>query len=46
MVLVNKYQTKGAKEISLDASNLPSGVYFYSLTAGNFKDTKSMVLIK
>ena len=45
-VLVNSYQTKGAKEIKFDASNLPSGVYFYTLTAGDFKDTKVMVLIK
>ena len=45
-VLVNGYQTKGAKEINFDASNLPSGVYFYTLTTGDFKDTKVMVLIK
>ncbi|HEY3249680.1 MAG TPA: T9SS type A sorting domain-containing protein [Ignavibacteria bacterium] len=29
-----------------DASNYPSGVYFYKLIAGNYSETKKMVLIK
>jgi len=45
-VLINEYQSRGVKEVKFDASNLPSGIYFYSLTAGDFKDTKAMVLIK
>jgi hypothetical protein len=45
-VLVNGYQTKGSKEINFEASNLPSGAYFYTLSADDFKDTKAMVLIK
>jgi len=33
-------------EITWDASNLASGVYFYKLTAGNFTDTKKAVFLK
>jgi endoglucanase len=36
----------GYHEVSFDAENLPSGVYFYRLWAGNFADTKKMMLIK
>ena len=31
---------------SFDASNLPAGVYFYTLQAGANKDTKRMILLK
>ncbi len=33
-------------EVNWDASNYPSGVYFYKLTAGDYSLTKKMVLIK
>ena len=33
-------------ELTWDASNLASGVYFYKLTAGNFTDTKKAVFLK
>ncbi|MGE5806179.1 MAG: T9SS type A sorting domain-containing protein, partial [Ignavibacteria bacterium] len=29
-----------------DATNLPSGVYFYQVTAGNSSVTKKMMLLK
>lgn len=45
-VLVNQKQNPGNYEAEWDASNYPSGVYFYKLTAGDFKDTKKMILIK
>jgi hypothetical protein len=45
-VLVSSRQTAGSYQVTFDASNLTSGVYFYSLTAGNFKSVKKLILIK
>ncbi len=45
-VLVNEKLKPGAYEIDWNGSNNPSGVYFYSLTIGDFTETKKMVLIK
>jgi hypothetical protein len=39
-------QNPGIYITNFDASNLSSGVYFYALEAGNFKDVKKMALIK
>jgi len=44
--LVNQYQNKGRYEINFNASNLSSGVYFYQLKAGEFINTKKMILLK
>jgi hypothetical protein len=44
--LVNQFMNAGTFEISFDASNLPTGIYTYSLTAGNFNSVKKMMLIK
>ena len=44
--LVNKEQTSGNYEVTLDASNMTSGIYFYQLKAGNFVFTKKMILMK
>lgn len=45
-VLVNEKQAPGEYEVNFDAGSLPSGVYFYKLTAGDFSEIKKMVLIK
>jgi enterochelin esterase family protein len=45
-VLVNEYQQAGNYKVTLDASNLPSGIYFYSIVAGDFIETKKMLLLK
>jgi len=42
----NGHADAGVVEITWDASQNASGVYFYKLTAGNFTDTKKMVLLK
>ncbi len=44
--LVNKKQSPGNYSVTFDAKNLPSGLYFYKLTAGNFSQTKKMLLLK
>ncbi len=44
--LVNGTLSPSAYEVSFDGSNLPSGVYYYRLEAGDYTDTKKLVLIK
>jgi photosystem II stability/assembly factor-like uncharacterized protein len=44
--LVNQNLTAGIYTADFDASALPSGTYFYRLTAGSFTETKKLVLIK
>lgn len=46
--LVNKYQSSGNYKIDFSAkeNNLPSGLYFYKLEAGEFKDVKKMIILK
>jgi uncharacterized delta-60 repeat protein len=46
VALVNEQLTPGTYEVEWDASNYPSGVYYYKLTTGDFVETKKMVLIK
>jgi photosystem II stability/assembly factor-like uncharacterized protein len=45
-VLVNEQLRPGTYEVDWDASAFPSGVYFYSINSGSFKETKKMVLLK
>jgi hypothetical protein len=44
--LVNEQKPAGTYSIQWDASNIPSGVYFYRLHAGSFIETKRMILLK
>lgn len=44
--LVNEKLPAGAYEIKWNASQFPSGIYFYKLSSGNYVETKCMVLIK
>ena len=44
--LVNEVQAAAGYETSFDASQLSTGVYFYTLRAGNFVETKKMLLLK
>ncbi|MCZ6701513.1 MAG: YCF48-related protein [Ignavibacteria bacterium] len=44
--LVNEEKQTGEYEVEFNASNLPSGIYFYRLKSGGFSTTKKLVLIK
>ncbi len=44
--LLNKLLPAGAHEIEFDASGLPSGVYIYRLTAGNYVASSKMMFLK
>jgi len=44
--LVNEEKTVGTYEVNWNAANLPSGVYFYRLQAGDFVQTRKMILLK
>ncbi len=44
--LVNAQHSPGFYRIRLDASDLPSGVYIYSMKAGSFYQTRKMLLLK
>jgi len=44
--LINEQKESGNYQIDFNASELSSGIYYYTLTAGNFTSTKKMSLIK
>ena len=50
-ILVNQYQKAGFKSIQWNGTDLNSkpvsgGMYIYSIQAGNFRQTKKMILLK
>ncbi len=44
--LVNRQQEAGSHTVRWDATAEPSGIYFYRLKAGDFLETKKMVVVK
>lgn len=44
--LLNGTKEAGTHEVGFSALNLPSGIYFYTLKAGQFTETRKMVLMK
>ena len=44
--LVNEQKPSGTYEVEFNAIDLPSGVYFYQLQAGDFLETKKMILLR
>jgi len=45
-LLINEEQDAGYYELNFNAASLASGIYLYQLNAGNFVETKKMVLMK
>ena len=45
-LLVNENKEPGNYSVLFNANNLPSGIYVYKLTAGNFVDLKKLILVK
>ena len=44
--LLNEEKSSGVYEVNFDGLNLSSGTYIYKLKAGNFSETKKMILLK
>jgi hypothetical protein len=44
--LVNEFRNAGSYEVDFNSSSLSSGIYFYKLQAGDFLQTKKMILLK
>ena len=46
ITLVSEIKPAGSYDVVFDASNIPSGVYFYTLTSGELVSSKKMLLVK
>ncbi len=46
MTLINEVKPAGYYTVNLNAANLSSGVYFYTLSANNFTATKKLMVVK
>ncbi len=44
--ILNEYKPAGSYSVEFDGNKLASGIYFYQMRAGNFIDTKKLLLIK
>jgi hypothetical protein len=44
--VIDEFEEAGYHQVTLDASNLATGVYFYRLTAGVFTDAKRLLVVK
>ena len=44
--LIDGAETAGQHEVNFDATDLPSGAYFYRLQSGNVTETRRMLLLK
>jgi len=45
-IVDHEFMTEGAHNVRVDASDLSSGIYFYTLRAGQLKSTQKMLLLR
>ncbi|MCX6134946.1 MAG: T9SS type A sorting domain-containing protein [Ignavibacteriales bacterium] len=45
-LLVNELKEAGTYQLAWNASNVPSGIYFYRLQGGEYMETKKMILLR
>ncbi|MCH7773192.1 MAG: T9SS type A sorting domain-containing protein [Bacteroidetes bacterium] len=45
-ISVSKEKPIGSYKVEFNARNLPSGIYFYQLRAGDYTNTKKMILLR
>jgi hypothetical protein len=46
ITILDRYQENGSYDVIFRPDNLASGIYFYTLTSEDFKDTKKLILLK
>ncbi len=46
VALINQEIPQGNHRVEFNAGDLPSGMYFYTLSTNNYKETKKMMLLK
>jgi hypothetical protein len=46
ITLVNTKMNPGHHELKFEANNLPSGIYYYKIRAGEFQSVKKMLLLQ
>jgi len=46
LTLLNEYKSEGIYKVQFYTDDLPSGVYIYRMKAGNFSETKKMILMR
>ncbi len=44
--LVNGFENAGLKTVTFNASDLPSGIYYYRIQTNNYVETRKMILLK
>lgn len=44
--LINEEKPAGNFEVEFDSNGLPSGIYLYTIQAGNFTDSRKMIILK
>jgi hypothetical protein len=44
--LINEFKAAGKYDLEFDSEDLTSGIYFYQIRAGQFVETKKMILLK